>query len=239
MSKAMLDACDALGMLVWEETFDTWLHSKTVHDDSTRFEAQWEQDLQAMVAKDYNHPSVAFYCIGNEIEELARPEGAHISRRLVNTLRKLDDTRYITNAINGQQSVVGANGLAMLKEMGVITKEHIKALTGSEEADDMQIAQAFMAHLASGNVNDMMTALSGELGRVIEHPSVGEKLEELTQLPVVMWDERRTTVSASAVLTENGTFGKKRKEQLDAVAAVIILENYLQRRKHEAQQSGT
>ena len=36
-----------------------------------------------------------------------------------------------------------------------------------------------MAHLASGNVNDMMTALSGELGRVIEHPSVGEKLEEI------------------------------------------------------------
>ena len=69
--------------------------------------------------------------------------------------------------------------------------------------------------------------------------AMGEKLEELTQLPVVMWDERRTTVSASAVLTENGTFGKKRKEQLDAVAAVIILENYLQRRKHEAQQSGT
>lgn len=69
--------------------------------------------------------------------------------------------------------------------------------------------------------------------------AMGEKLEELAQLPVVMWDERRTTVSASAVLTENGTFGKKRKEQLDAVAAVIILENYLQRRKHEAQQSGT
>ena len=69
--------------------------------------------------------------------------------------------------------------------------------------------------------------------------AMGEKLEELTQLPVVMWDERRTTVSASAVLTENGTFGKKRKEQLDAVAAVIILENYLQRRKHEARQSGT
>lgn len=44
---------------------------------------------------------------------------------------------------------------------------------------NMQIAQAFMAHLASGNVNDMMTALSGELGRVIEHPSVGKKLEEI------------------------------------------------------------
>ena len=144
MSKAMLEACDALGMLVWEETFDTWLHSKTAHDDSARFEAQWEQDLQAMVAKDYNHPSVVFYCIGNEIEELAQPEGARVSRRLANALRKLDDTRLITNAVNGQQSVVGANGLAMLKEMGIITKEHIKVLTGSEEADDMQIAQAFM-----------------------------------------------------------------------------------------------
>ena len=179
MSKAMLEACDALGMLVWEETFDTWLHSKTAHDDSARFEAEWEQDLQAMVAKDYNHPSVAFYCIGNEIEELAQPEGVRVSRRLANALHKLDDTRFATNAVNGQQSVVRANGLAMLKEMAIITKEHIKVLTGSEEADDVQIAQAYMAHLTSGNVNDIMTALSGELGRVIEHPSVGEKLEEI------------------------------------------------------------
>lgn len=83
---------------------------------------------------------------------------------MANALHKLDDTRFITNAVNGQQSVVGVNGLAMLKEMGIITKEHIKVLTGSEEADDAQIAQAFMAHLASGNVNDMMTALTGELG---------------------------------------------------------------------------
>lgn len=179
MSKAMLDACDALGILVWEETFDTWLHSKTAHDDSARFEDEWERDLQEMVAKDYNHPSVAFYCIGNEIEELARPEGRRISRLLAGALHKLDNTRFVTNAVNGQQSVVGANGLALLKEMGIITKEHIRTLTGSEDADDAQIAQAFMAQLASGNVNDMMTALSGELGRVIEHSSVGEKLEEV------------------------------------------------------------
>ena len=52
-------------------------------------------------------------------------------------------------------------------------------------------------------------------------------------IPVKMWDERSTTVSAAAMLTESGTFGKKRKAKLDAVSAAVILESYLAwRRNH-------
>lgn len=103
-----------------------------------------------------------------------------------------------------------------------------------------QIAQAAQEQRAQMLVVGLPRNMDGTEGaRAEKCRAMGEKLEELTQLPVVMWDERRTTVSASAVLTQNGTFGKKRKEQLDAVAAVIILESYLQRRKNEAQQNQT
>lgn len=55
----------------------------------------------------------------------------------------------------------------------------------------------------------------------------GELLRERTGLPVTMWDERRTTVDAHRILTENGRFGKKRKATVDAVAATLILEAFL------------
>lgn len=59
-----------------------------------------------------------------------------------------------------------------------------------------------------------------------------EKLREMTGLPVELWDERCTTVSAHNILNETNTRGKKRKAVVDAVAAVIILESYLGYRKN-------
>lgn len=59
-----------------------------------------------------------------------------------------------------------------------------------------------------------------------------EKLKEMTGLPVELWDERCTTVSAHNILNETNTRGKKRKAVVDAVAAVIILESYLGYRKN-------
>ena len=54
-----------------------------------------------------------------------------------------------------------------------------------------------------------------------------QKLEELTGLPVAMWDERRTTVEAHNILSQHNYHGKKRKETVDAVAASLILSGYL------------
>lgn len=60
---------------------------------------------------------------------------------------------------------------------------------------------------------------------------LGEKLRERTELPVVFWDERLTTVSAHRILSDNNVRGKKRKAVVDAVAAEIILQNYIDSRK--------
>ena len=58
-----------------------------------------------------------------------------------------------------------------------------------------------------------------------------DRLHEATGLPVVMWDERRTTVEAHNILSAHNYPGKKRKDTVDAVAASLILEGYLAFRK--------
>ena len=63
-----------------------------------------------------------------------------------------------------------------------------------------------------------------------------EQLSSRVNVPVRMWDERQTTVSAAGYLNQTDTRGKKRKEVIDAVAAVIILDSYLQWRKHHPEE---
>lgn len=101
MSKVMLDACDRHGMLVMDEFSDVWFQSKTKYDYSQYFNEWWEHDIQAMVDKDYNHPCVIMYSIGNEISETAIPEGVEYSQKITEKIRSLDQTRYVINSING------------------------------------------------------------------------------------------------------------------------------------------
>jgi len=105
ISKATLDACDRVGMLVMDEAFDMWTQAKAPFDYSLAFPEWWERDVEAMVAKDFNHPSVIMYSIGNEIFETGRPIGSVWGRKLAEKVRSLDDTRFVTNAINHLASV--------------------------------------------------------------------------------------------------------------------------------------
>lgn len=100
MSRAMLAACDRIGMLVMDETFDMWTRAKTNSDYSRSFPDWWEADVDAMVVKDRNHPSVILYSIGNEIPETGQPAGAALGRAIAARIRALDDTRFVTNSIN-------------------------------------------------------------------------------------------------------------------------------------------
>ena len=64
---------------------------------------------------------------------------------------------------------------------------------------------------------------------------IGELLRQETGLEVILWDERRTTIDAHNILFQNGQNAKKRKKTVDAVAAALMLEGYLTRRRLEAQ----
>lgn len=64
-----------------------------------------------------------------------------------------------------------------------------------------------------------------------------DKLRELVDVEVVMWDERSSTVSAISIMNENNVRGKKRRETLDAAAAAIILESYLAYRRNHPEEA--
>ena len=99
-SKDMLAACDRLGMYVMEESFDQWNWTKVHYDYALSYNEWWERDVESFVNKDYNHPSVILYSIGNEIRECATIEGAAQAFKIAEKIRSLDNTRYITNAVN-------------------------------------------------------------------------------------------------------------------------------------------
>ena len=79
--------------------------------------------------------------------------------------------------------------------------------------------------------------MDGTLGpRAEKCAALAETLREATSLPVILWDERRSTVEAHNILFDNGKNAKKRKKIVDAVAASLMLEGYLTRRRLEAAQ---
>ena len=99
-SKALLDACDRLGMYVMDETFDMWYNRKNPHDYGCDFEKCWESDLTAMVERDFTHPSVILYSIGNEVGEPAEAKGLDYGRKMVELCHKLDASRPVTCGTN-------------------------------------------------------------------------------------------------------------------------------------------
>lgn len=100
ISAAALEACDALGMYVMDESWDMWNKSKSDADYASRFLDHYEEDLRSMVGKDYNHPCVVMYSMGNEVTEPARPEGVELGKQIFAKLKALDPTRPITAGIN-------------------------------------------------------------------------------------------------------------------------------------------
>ncbi len=106
LSPAMLDACDRVGMLVMDEAFDMWVRGKSPYDYALDFPQWWAADLESMVTKDYNHPSVIMYSLGNEIAEVGMPHGSVLARRMAEKLRSLDPTRLVTNGVNSALAVM-------------------------------------------------------------------------------------------------------------------------------------
>lgn len=100
-SPAFLDACDRLGMLVIDEAFDIWNDGKNPEDYHLYFEEWWQRDLESMLYRDRNHPSIVMWSTGNEIPHREKPEVAKVARMLRDHIRSIDTTRFITCGVNG------------------------------------------------------------------------------------------------------------------------------------------
>ncbi len=85
----MLDVCDRLGMLVWNEFSDVWDIQKVPRTTTVNFPDWWQRDLTSMVLRDRNHPSVIIWSIGNEIS--ADPN--NYGPQLAALVRSLDTTQ--------------------------------------------------------------------------------------------------------------------------------------------------
>ena len=105
-SRAFVDACDRLGVILMVEAFDTWRFGKNPSDYHVFFDRWWQRDLATMVLRDRNSPSILMWSIGNEIGMRHTPEGAALSRNLSAAVRALDDggggsRRAVTSAYPG------------------------------------------------------------------------------------------------------------------------------------------
>lgn len=99
-SEHFLTACDKAGLLVIDEAFDQWLIAKNPQDYAQFFKEYSIRDLQTMVKRDRNHPSIIMWSIGNEIPGRADSEGVEIARNFREQILMLDDTRAVTAGVN-------------------------------------------------------------------------------------------------------------------------------------------
>ena len=99
-SPAFLKACDKLGMLVIDEAFDMWRIANNPYDYHLWFDDWWQKDIESMVTRDRNHPSIILWSIGNEIRDMENPEVIEVGKKLADLIRQLDPTRPIMAAVN-------------------------------------------------------------------------------------------------------------------------------------------
>lgn len=100
-SETFLDACDKLGLLVMDESFDCWKVGKNKYDYAMYFEQWWQRDLEAMVLRDRNHPSIFMWSIGNEIPERKDSLAVKTAKMLSGAIKRIDNTRPVTSAVVG------------------------------------------------------------------------------------------------------------------------------------------
>lgn len=98
-SESFLDACDRVGLLVIDESFDGWRDAKNTYDYSVLFDEWWQRDVEAMVLRDRNHPSIFCWSIGNEVIERKKLEVLTTAKKLADYVRKLDASRPVTSAL--------------------------------------------------------------------------------------------------------------------------------------------
>jgi len=159
ISHNLLRACDALGMYVMDEAFDMWTRTKSHMDYALYFNEWWRSDLSSMIKKDYNHPCVIMYSLGNEIPEIGMTQGLSILKEMIQTIRSLDTTRYTLCGING----VFAAG------------DKIEKITSD-------VSLLIPESRRGGNVNDFLSLMDKHMDKIVSHNAITSILEKCCAL---------------------------------------------------------
>ncbi|MBR1694170.1 MAG: DUF4982 domain-containing protein, partial [Selenomonas sp.] len=117
-SRSLVDACDMLGMYLIDEAWDMWYHAKTQYDYASVWKDHYLDDLKAIAERDYNHPSVLMYSIGNELTEPAGDEGLAYADRMITLLHQIDPDRPVTAGVNLMILTSASKGKGSTKASG-------------------------------------------------------------------------------------------------------------------------
>lgn len=99
-SSVFMEACDRLGIYVFDEAFDVWGMGKQPGDYNQFFDIDWERDMRAFMKRDRNHPSVIIWSTGNEIPERGGlNNGYALASRLTEVVKNMDPSRLVSNGI--------------------------------------------------------------------------------------------------------------------------------------------
>jgi hypothetical protein len=129
-STAMLETCDRLGIYVIDETWDMWYNHKSKNDYAKDFEANYQFDIKSMVNRDFNHPSVIMYSIGNEVSEPAKDKGVELTKELVDLFHSLDKNRAVTGGFNLMIIYSSAKGKGIYNEDGGLNQQKAPDMSG-------------------------------------------------------------------------------------------------------------
>ena len=151
----LLKACDALGMYIMDESWDTWYKTKNPYDFGVDFYERYETDLKQMVDKDYNHPSVVMYSIGNEVTEPAKKEGIELTGKLVDKMHELDNSRPVTAGIN-----------ITLLIMAKLPVDPIALFAGGNNEDEEDEQKQAPKEISSDQYNKMMAQAGSGMNNV-------------------------------------------------------------------------
>ena len=131
-SSALIEACDRLGMYVFDEAFDAWGMGKQPGDYNQYFETDWEKDLTAFVRRDRCHPSVILWSTGNEITERGGLNDGYVwATKLAEAFRTLDPSRPVSNGICSFWN--GLDDMIMAEQM----KKRLDGFSGSLQNADI------------------------------------------------------------------------------------------------------
>jgi hypothetical protein len=127
-SAAMLEACDKHGVYMIDETWDMWYGHKNKYDYASDFMDWYKEDIKAMVERDFNHPSVIMYSIGNEVSEPAKEKGITLTKEITDLFHSLDKNRAVTAGFNLMIISSTVKGKGIYKEEGGLNVNEKKQL---------------------------------------------------------------------------------------------------------------
>ena len=159
--RLFLEICDELGMYVLDETFDQWKIPQSTYDYANYFDQEWEKDVEALVRKDYSHPSVIMYCVGNEITDTGLPYGAALCGQINGLFKKLDASRPTTIANNTLLAVLAKKTAEKKAAEAQMTEDEKKAAekenVGSQDVNNIvTLLPKIMASITAENQETLL-----------------------------------------------------------------------------------